>query len=221
MFTEIYCLKNPHKCMELLQYSSILNNLSGKFPFSQVYMYDKKFRLELQQVLSIPWNIIDMQLWSPCLHGVNMLAKAARQQQQGQQQCRRTPRLVWPFPHCFTHSRGGYNHPSCSFPHICGWCRMYSHVTGSCPLKSGNSAGGNSHQGQQMQQQQNNSRMVSNQKAVHPPTLLKEPLITSIMCSPVGLMPNRDSTEMRMIMHLSVTGCGLPINDHEELGIHF
>ena len=48
IFTEIYCMKYPNKCMQLLQYSGILNNLSSRFPFDQVYRYDRvqgRFRL--------------------------------------------------------------------------------------------------------------------------------------------------------------------------------
>ena len=43
VFTEIYCLKYPTKCIDLVQYSGILNNLAGKFPFAQVYNYNKEF----------------------------------------------------------------------------------------------------------------------------------------------------------------------------------
>ena len=31
IFTEIYCMKYPNKCMQLLQYSGILNNMSSRF----------------------------------------------------------------------------------------------------------------------------------------------------------------------------------------------
>ena len=47
IFTEIYCMKYPNKCMQLLQYAGILNNLSSRFPFDQVYRYDKEFRADL------------------------------------------------------------------------------------------------------------------------------------------------------------------------------
>ena len=33
IFIEIYCLKFPSKCINLVQYLGILNNLAGKFPF--------------------------------------------------------------------------------------------------------------------------------------------------------------------------------------------
>ena len=48
MFMEIYCMKYPNHCMQLLQYVGLLNNLSDKFPFHQVYAYDKEFRAELE-----------------------------------------------------------------------------------------------------------------------------------------------------------------------------
>ena len=98
MFTEIYCLKYPNKCMELLQYSGLLNNLAGKFPFSQVYMYDKEFCLELQQLPSTPWNVIDTQLWSQCLHGINTMGSFRQQQQQpNTQQHKKATKVDWPF----------------------------------------------------------------------------------------------------------------------------
>ena len=59
MFMEIYCMKYPNHCMELLQYIGMLNNLSDKFPFHQVYTYDKEFRAELEWCPTKPWNLID------------------------------------------------------------------------------------------------------------------------------------------------------------------
>ena len=43
IFIEIYCLKLPSKCINLVQDTGILNNLAGKFPFVQVYNYNKDF----------------------------------------------------------------------------------------------------------------------------------------------------------------------------------
>ena len=58
MFIEIYCMKYPGRCMQLLQYTGLLNNLSDKFPFHQVYAYDKEFRAELEWAPDTPWNVI-------------------------------------------------------------------------------------------------------------------------------------------------------------------
>ena len=73
MFMEIYCVKYPTKCMQLLQYSGILDNLSYKFPFEQVYNYDKEFRTGLRWDPFKPWHMIDNQLWSMWLHGIHTL----------------------------------------------------------------------------------------------------------------------------------------------------
>ena len=49
IFVKMYCLKFPSKCINLVQYMGIFNNLAGKFPFPQVYNYDKEFRQEMEE----------------------------------------------------------------------------------------------------------------------------------------------------------------------------
>ena len=56
IFIEIYCLKFPSKCINLVQYIGILNNLAGKFPFVQVYNYDKDFRQQMEEQPDMPWH---------------------------------------------------------------------------------------------------------------------------------------------------------------------
>ena len=63
MFTEIYCMKYPDRSIKLFQYSGRLNNLAGKFPFDQVYAYNKEFRADLEWFPDKPWDQIDQQLW--------------------------------------------------------------------------------------------------------------------------------------------------------------
>ena len=81
MFMEIYCMKYPNRCMELLQYIGMLNNLSDKFPFHQVYAYDKELRAELEWYPAKPWNKIDQQLWSTTPHGNHTLPHQGNPQQ--------------------------------------------------------------------------------------------------------------------------------------------
>ena len=140
VFTEIYCLKYPAKCIELVQYSGILNNLAGKFPFVQVYNYDKEFRQELEEDPQLQWNKINQQIWAVTLHGIHTLNQNQQQQpnrfqSQGKQQFKK--RTEWPFRHCYDHSRGGCNRPSCTFPHICGICGSHNHTTPNCPQYRG------------------------------------------------------------------------------------
>ena len=114
--------------MQLLQYSGILNNLSvsNKFPFEQVYNYNKEFRTGLRWDPFTPLHIIDNQLWSMCLHGIHTVPSQGNPKQYTlkQHQITRIPAkqgdIKW--KHCFDYNLGGCNHPSCSFSHICRVC---------------------------------------------------------------------------------------------------
>ena len=146
MFIEVYCMKYPGRCMQLLQYTGLLNNLSDKFPFNQVYAYDKEFRAELEWALDTSWNVIDQQLWATTLHGIHTLPHQGNPQQytfkprqQHQQQQQQGKGLVRSsdnqFRNCFDFNRGGCTRPSCTFPHVCGRCGSPAHTTAHCPQK--------------------------------------------------------------------------------------
>ena len=129
MFIEIYCMKYLGRCMQLLQYTGLLNNLSDKFPFHQVYAYDKEFRAELEWAQDTPWNVIDQQLWATTLHGIHTLPHQGnpqqytfkpRQQQQQQQSKGFVRSIDNQFKNCFDFNRRGCTRPSCTFPHVCG-----------------------------------------------------------------------------------------------------
>ena len=74
-------MKYPYSCMQLSQYVGLLNNLSDKFPFHQVYACDKEFRAELEWYPEKTWNVIDQQLWSTTLHGIHTLPHQGNPQQ--------------------------------------------------------------------------------------------------------------------------------------------
>ena len=69
VLTKLLAIKWPQLCLPLLQYTHLINEQAGKFPFAQVYAYAKRFHRQLATHLSIPWNQIDNQLWSRELHG--------------------------------------------------------------------------------------------------------------------------------------------------------
>ena len=151
MFTEIYCMKYPDRSIKLLQYSGHLNNLARKFPFNQVYAYDKEFRAELEWFSERPWDQIDLQLWSLTLHGIHTMPHQGNLQQyhfkrqQQQQQGWKTQQGKSPdnqYRNCFDHNRGGCNHPSCIFPHVCGRCGSPAHTTQFCPQRKQQQSGG-------------------------------------------------------------------------------
>ena len=146
MFTEIYCMKYPDRSIKLLQYSGRLNNLVGKFPFDQVYAYDKEFRADLECFPDKPWDQIDQQLWSLTLHGIHTMPHQGnpqqyqfrKQQQQPQQAGWKTAQNKVPdnqYRNCFDHNRGGCSCPSCIFLHVCGRCGSPAHTTPYCPQR--------------------------------------------------------------------------------------
>ena len=47
VLTELLAIKWPHLCLQLVQYAHLINEQVGKFPFSQVYAYDKRFRHQI------------------------------------------------------------------------------------------------------------------------------------------------------------------------------
>ena len=159
VFTEIYCMKYPNRCMPLLQYSGLLNNLSSKFPFDQVYAYDKEFRADLQWNPNKQWNVIDTQLWSMCLHGIHTLPHQGNPRQYTFKKPNRSDTRARPtqgtIKHCFDHNRGGCFRPSCVFPHICGNCGASNHITTQCRV--GSSSSYNSQQQQTKVGQDNTS----------------------------------------------------------------
>ena len=149
MFMEIYCMKYSNRCMELLQYVGMLNNLSDKFPFYQVYTYDKEFQAEFEWYPTKPWNVIDQQLWSTTLHGIHTLPCQGNMQQYVFKQkaagttssSKSQPRgLDNQFRNCFDFNRGGCSHPSCSFLHVCGWCGVLSTYNTQLPTKESTAA---------------------------------------------------------------------------------
>ena len=144
MFTEIYCMKYPDRSIKLLQYSGRLNNLAGKFPFEQVYAYDKEFQADLEWLPDKPWDQIDQQLWSLTLHGIHTMPHQGNPQQyqfrkqQPQQQGWKASQTKAPdnqYRNCFDHNRGGCSRPSCIFPHVCGRCGSPAHTTPFCPQR--------------------------------------------------------------------------------------
>ena len=170
IFTEIYCLKFPSKCINLVQYLGILNNLAGKFPFTQVYNYDKDICQQMEEQPDMPWHRIDQQLWSTSLHGINTINQMLHKpQQQGSGQARQQQfckKQDWPFHHCFDHSRGNCTRQSYSFPHICGYCGSPNHTTYNCPTCQEHQQQYHNSTGQQPST--SNTQGHSQHRAVHP-----------------------------------------------------
>ena len=121
--------KWPQLCLPMVQYSHFINKQSGKFPFQQVYTYNKKFCHQMSTNPSFPWNQIDNQLWSRELHGQAIKDKLADSNFCGV---------------CFDYNKGRCNRVSCKF-HRCNKCNRSGHPAIQCrsrPTTTGPSTSG-------------------------------------------------------------------------------
>ena len=150
IFIEIYCLKFSSKCINLVQYVGILNNLAGKFPFTQVYNHYKDFRQEMEQDQDLPWHKIDQQLWLTSLHGIHMI-NSSRGRMAGSKDSLFARNKTGPFTTALT-TVGGCSRQSCSFPYICSYCGSPNHTMFNCPT----------HQDRQKQYQSTTGQQQSN-----------------------------------------------------------
>ena len=120
VLTELLAIKWPNLCLPLVQYSHLINEQAGKFPFSQVYAYDKHFRHQVAADLLTPWNQIDKQLWSRELHGQHPTWDKVSSQQQDN------------FCVCFDYNKGKCTRTQCRFPHKCSKCARPGHPATNC-----------------------------------------------------------------------------------------
>ena len=77
---KLITMKWPALTFSMVQYSAIISNLQGKFPFAQAYSYDKKFHKKLATTPGVYWSVIDNQLWSQELHGTALPSTAPQPQ---------------------------------------------------------------------------------------------------------------------------------------------
>ena len=114
---ELTACKWPHLCLPMVQYSHFINKQSGKFPFQQVYAYDKKFHHQMSTNPAILWNQIDNQLWSRELHGQAIKDNPADSNFHGI---------------CFDYTKGKCTRATCKFPQRCNKCNRCGHPAIQC-----------------------------------------------------------------------------------------
>ena len=128
IFAEIYSCKKPLECIYLLQYIGLLNELSSRFSFGQVYAYDKKFRYAKQKDPTKVWYLLDQQLALRYLYNTSNSFSFSRPSSTFKSQ-----KVKDNFLNCFkfNHTRCTFTH--CKFPHVCGNCGQPNHKTNACP----------------------------------------------------------------------------------------
>jgi len=140
-FVAIYAMRFPFETPALIKYMEIVRDLARKRPGPAFIMYDAQFR-HLRESVQIPWDRIHMESWFmatlqpfPGLEQQSFRASRPRSTTRKSKAGRgSTPRYhlntCWPF------NRGvGCNGPTCTHPHVCGYCRG-PHSAQACKFTS-------------------------------------------------------------------------------------
>ena len=143
VFSNIYLKANPQRATELVQYNHLIHTASQEFVWSNVYKYDKDFRLHMGIFPSRNWGIILQQAWILRLreklrnensHSYNSHYGGGDQNNYGRDRtCRR-----------FNKGRCTFG-AGCKWEHKCKHCKMWGHGLVNCrKLKAEKAAGGQS-----------------------------------------------------------------------------
>ena len=141
IFCNIYTERYPEKAVELTQYAHVIFSAALSFTWSNVYAYDKDFRLHLSRFNNQrSWGIILQQAWSIRLRDRigdhrsiggatwNGDASAAAGSPANNNNNGRNRRDV-----CWRFNRGHCNFgQSCRFEHKCALCLKFGHGSHNC-----------------------------------------------------------------------------------------
>ena len=64
VYANIYTKAYPNRSSELIEYNHIIHTVSLSYPWENVYLYDKDFRLHMSKHPERNWSIILQQAWS-------------------------------------------------------------------------------------------------------------------------------------------------------------
>ena len=64
VFSNVYTKYHPHQSSELIKYNHVIHTISANYPWENVYMYDKDFRIHMGKHPERNWSIILQQAWS-------------------------------------------------------------------------------------------------------------------------------------------------------------
>ena len=64
VFSNIYMKFYPYRSSELIEYNHVIHTVSLTYPWENVYMYDKYFRIHMSKHPDRNWSIILQQAWA-------------------------------------------------------------------------------------------------------------------------------------------------------------
>ena len=136
VFSTIYTQEFPHRSSQLIQYNHVIHDIAQSYIWSNVYAYDKDFRIHLSKNPQRSWAIILQQSWSMRLKDqiVNDYGKRGMVLSDWMDRVR----ISEP---CRRFNRGKCTYGSnCKYDHKCSYCFKFGHNVHVCRKASADRA---------------------------------------------------------------------------------
>ena len=130
IYSRIYTEGNPTQAIELIQYNHIIHEAALEYPWENVYVYDREFRIHMSKYPSCNWGIILQQAWTlkmkrTATYGANR--RDGLQNPSGGGTSTYCKNICWKF------NQGKCNFGmSCKFERHCGICNKWGHGAHMC-----------------------------------------------------------------------------------------
>ena len=135
VFTNIYTEAFPSRAKQLTQYSHVIHSAAMTFVWSNVYAYDKDFRIHLSEFPDRSWGVILQQAWN-----MRLREKLVFSSSSGERNFERKRNV------CYRFNRGNCSYGlKCKFEHKCAFCSKFGHGSFNCRKAKGNGNGQNQH----------------------------------------------------------------------------
>ena len=130
VYSAIYTKTYPGRAHELIQYNHMIHNAATTFIWSNVYSYDRDFRIHMSKNPGRAWGIILQQAWAFQL-------KTKLSEIPGSQPGRGGEKGKWNNPAkrevCYRYNRGKCSYGNnCKLEHRCGICSKRGHGSWNC-----------------------------------------------------------------------------------------
>ena len=131
VYSNIYTKFYPHRSSELIEYNHIIHTISLSYPWENVYLYDKDFRIHISKHPERNWSIILQQAWALRLRdrpgyvlnnqgNSSHNSKNSASPETKVDECRRYNRGLCPFG------------SGCRYEHRCQYCFQLGHPIIRC-----------------------------------------------------------------------------------------
>ena len=133
VFSNIYTQEYPHRSSQLIQYNHVISDISQTYIWSNVYSYDKDFRIHMSKNPQRSWGIILQQSWSLRLREKLITDISYRNSSVGNGENGAFGPRGKTGEICRRFNRGRCNFgANCMFEHKCSYCLKYGHYVLNC-----------------------------------------------------------------------------------------